>query len=62
MQKISVMGGEQAANVLCTVKMDQMAKKGESFSEMEQNEFKKPILENMKKRKLCLFFVRSTLG
>ena len=53
--KISVMGGEQAANVLCTVKMDQMAKKGESFSEMEQNEFKKPILEKYEKESSAYF-------
>ncbi len=43
--RISVMGGEQAANVLLTVKMDQLAKKGKSLSESEQMEIKKPILE-----------------
>ena len=44
--KISVMGGEQAANVLLTVKQDQLAKKGESLlSEKEQNKFKEPTLE-----------------
>src|SRR5690606_535158 len=31
--KISVMGGEQAANVLLTVKMDQLAAQGQSLSE-----------------------------
>ncbi len=43
--RISVMGGEQAANVLLTVKMDQMKAKGGSMSESEQVEFKKPTLE-----------------
>ena len=42
--KISVMGGEQAANVLCTVEMDQMAKSGQSMSDKEQVDFKAPIL------------------
>ncbi len=43
--KISVMGGEQAANVLCTVKMDQMQAKGQEMSTADQEKFKKPILE-----------------
>jgi 3-methylcrotonyl-CoA carboxylase beta subunit len=43
--RISVMGGEQAANVLLTVKMDQMAIKGQSMTIDEQNAFKAPILE-----------------
>lgn len=47
--KISVMGGEQAANVLLTVKMDQLAAKGQTMSEAERNEFKRPILEKYEK-------------
>lgn len=43
--KISVMGGEQAANVLLTVKMDQMAAKKQSMTPEEQAEFKRPTLE-----------------
>lgn len=43
--KISVMGGEQASNVLLTVKMDQMALKGQTMSAEQQVEFKKPTLE-----------------
>lgn len=43
--RISVMGGEQAANVLLTVKMEQMALKGNSLTEKEQFDFKKPILD-----------------
>lgn len=42
--KISVMGGEQAANVLLTVKQDQLAASGQSMSEEEQAAFKAPIL------------------
>ncbi len=43
--RISVMGGEQAATVLLTVKQEQLAAKGIRMTETEQAEFKKPILE-----------------
>lgn len=43
--RISVMGGEQAANVLLTVKMDQLSLKNQTMSLDEQTEFKHPILE-----------------
>lgn len=43
--KISVMGGEQAANVLCTVKMEQLKSSGKAMSAQEQTEFKQPILD-----------------
>lgn len=43
--RISVMGGEQAANVLLTVKLDQLAAKGQGMSTEEQIQFKKPTLE-----------------
>jgi 3-methylcrotonyl-CoA carboxylase beta subunit len=43
--RISVMGGEQAANVLLTVKMDQLALKGETMSPEEQEAFKAPTLK-----------------
>lgn len=43
--KISVMGGEQAANVLLTVKMEQMLAKGQSLTIQEQEVIRKPILE-----------------
>jgi 3-methylcrotonyl-CoA carboxylase beta subunit len=42
--RISVMGGEQAANVLLTVKMEQLAAKKEKMSIEEQYEFKRPTL------------------
>lgn len=47
--RISVMGGEQAANVLATVKKDQLALKNISFSEKEEREFKEPILAKYEK-------------
>ncbi len=43
--RISVMGGEQAANVLLTIKLDQLALKNQSMTLVEQSEFKKPTLE-----------------
>ena len=44
--KISVMGGEQAANVLLTVKKDQRAAKGETpMTPDEEEAFKAPTLE-----------------
>jgi acetyl-CoA carboxylase carboxyltransferase component len=44
--KISVMGGEQAANVLLTVKQDQRAAKGDKpMGDKEALEFKQPILD-----------------
>jgi 3-methylcrotonyl-CoA carboxylase beta subunit len=41
--KISVMGGEQAASVLATVKRDQLAANGDKWSEEAEEEFKAPI-------------------
>lgn len=41
--RISVMGGEQAASVLATVKGDQLAARGETWSGQEIDEFKDPI-------------------
>ena len=43
--RISVMGGEQAANVLATVKRDGLAAKGESWSDADEEAFKAPIRE-----------------
>ncbi len=41
--RISVMGGEQAANVLATVKADALAAHGEEWPEAEQDAFKQPL-------------------
>lgn len=43
--RISVMGGEQAANVLATVQRDNKEARGETWSAAEEQEFKRPILE-----------------
>ncbi|MGK2925597.1 MAG: carboxyl transferase domain-containing protein [Lysobacterales bacterium] len=43
--RISVMGGEQAANVLAQVKRDQKERAGEDWSAEEEAAFKRPILE-----------------
>ena len=44
--RISVMGGEQAANVLLTIKQDQLARAGEApMTPEEQAAFKQPILD-----------------
>ncbi len=43
--RISVMGGEQAASVLATVKRDAIERDGGSWSEIEEAEFKQPIEE-----------------
>ena len=43
--RISVMGGEQAAGVLATVKRDQLARDGRSLSAAEEEAIRAPILE-----------------
>lgn len=43
--RISVMGGEQAATVLATVKRDQLSAQGEDWSEQDEASFKAPIRE-----------------
>ncbi|GAB4381620.1 MAG: propionyl-CoA carboxylase [Calditrichia bacterium] len=43
--RICVMGGEQAANVLLTVKMRSLAKKGIEMTPEEQENFRRPTLE-----------------
>lgn len=47
--RTSVMGGEQAANVLLTVKMDQLEAQGKTMSSEEQEAFKAPILAKYEK-------------
>ena len=39
------MGGEQAANVLLTVKLGQLKRKGQTMTPQEQEKFKAPILK-----------------
>lgn len=48
--RISVMGGEQAANVLAQVKQDQLEEKGESWSDADREKFKKPLRDQYEKQ------------
>jgi acetyl-CoA carboxylase carboxyltransferase component len=43
--RISVMGGEQAASVLATVKRDQLSRDGKELSADEEEQIRRPILE-----------------
>jgi acetyl-CoA carboxylase carboxyltransferase component len=43
--RISVMGGEQAAGVLATVKKDQLARDGQVLSAVDEEAIRRPILE-----------------
>jgi acetyl-CoA carboxylase carboxyltransferase component len=43
--RISVMGGQQAANVLLTVRLDNLARTGKDMSHDEREEFTRPILD-----------------
>jgi 3-methylcrotonyl-CoA carboxylase beta subunit len=43
--RISVMGGEQAASVLATVRRENIEAEGKKWSEVEEEEFKQPIRE-----------------
>ncbi|MEC9291436.1 MAG: carboxyl transferase domain-containing protein [Pseudomonadota bacterium] len=48
--RISVMGGEQAASVLATVKRDAMEKAGQEWSAEEEASFKEPVREQYEKQ------------
>ncbi len=47
--RISVMGGEQAANVLLTVKRDQLWRKGEELTKEQEKKITEPILHKYEK-------------
>jgi 3-methylcrotonyl-CoA carboxylase beta subunit len=53
--KISVMGGEQAANTLLTVKLDQLAREGASMPPEEQKEFVRPTLDKYEFESSCYY-------
>lgn len=48
--RISVMGGEQAAGVLATVRQDVMARDGKAMTPDEEKDFKQPILDLYEKQ------------
>ena len=43
--RISVMGGEQAASVLATIRSDNLEAEGKSWSKADEEEFKRPVRE-----------------
>ncbi len=53
--RISVMGGEQAANTLLTVKLDQLAREGKTMTAGEQAEFLRPTLEKYEHESNCYY-------
>jgi 3-methylcrotonyl-CoA carboxylase beta subunit len=48
--RISVMGGQQAASVLATVKRDGIEAKGGTWGKAEEEEFKRPILDQYERQ------------
>jgi 3-methylcrotonyl-CoA carboxylase beta subunit len=48
--RISVMGGEQAAGVLATIKRDGIEARGETWSEQDEAAFRTPILEQYERQ------------
>ena len=53
--RISVMGPEQAANVLATVKRDQLARDGKEWPLEEEEKFKEPILRDYNQRSSSVY-------
>ncbi len=53
--RISVMGGEQAANVLATVKRESIERTGGVWSEDEEEEFRRPTLEMFERQSHPLY-------
>jgi 3-methylcrotonyl-CoA carboxylase beta subunit len=53
--RISVMGGEQAAGVLATVRRDGIERKGESWSAEEEAKFKQPIIDQFEEQSHPLY-------
>jgi acetyl-CoA carboxylase carboxyltransferase component len=53
--RISVMGGEQAANTLLTVKLEQLKAQGQTMTSAEQAEFMRPTLAKYEHESSCYF-------
>ncbi len=53
--RISVMGGEQAAGVLATVKRQGLERSGEEWSDEEEREFKQPVIDQFEAQGHPLF-------
>jgi 3-methylcrotonyl-CoA carboxylase beta subunit len=48
--RVSVMGGEQAAGVLATVKREGLERRGETWSADQEAEFKRPIISQFERQ------------
>ncbi|MEQ9041232.1 MAG: carboxyl transferase domain-containing protein [Silicimonas sp.] len=55
MSRISVMGGEQAAGVLATVRREALERKGEDWSAEDEAEFKRPTIEMFERQSHPLY-------
>jgi len=53
--RISVMGGEQAAGVLATVKRDSLERAGESWSKADEAAFQRPTIEMFERQSHPLY-------
>lgn len=53
--KTSVMGGQQAANVLATVQRDNIERSGKEWSTEQEDTFKQPILDKYEKESHALY-------
>ena len=60
--RISVMGGEQAAGVLTTVKRDQLAREGKALSPEEEQAIRGPILDKYEREGLALLLHCPAVG
>ena len=61
--RISVMGGEQAAGVLTTVKRDQLAREGKTLvAGRGSRRSAQPILDEVRARRLALLLHRAAVG
>ena len=52
--RISVMGGEQAASVLATLRRDAIESKGENWTAEQEDEFKNPIRQQYERRAILI--------
>jgi len=53
--RISIMGGEQAAGVLATVRKEAVERAGGTFTDEEERAIKQPIVEQFDRQSHCLY-------
>ncbi len=53
--RISIMGGEQAAGVLATVRREAVERAGGTFTEADERAIKQPIIEQFDRQSHCLY-------